>query len=289
MKISYPILKFFNSLHIIYNVLEKILYCLGNIISMRCQRKKMLKKAANNAYVKIISYILYLETSLKRPFKGQGEICLMFLKNELTVAKKYGLLEPTLFPRNNSSLFYPCSDSPVRDWGFGAGCAVLGCRAALGWGLPGGWSFFVPAVLQLVNPFLLIVRFEGLLRGRTGLAVMLCDALVAVGRGQGKSCQRGGVRGGQERSVTTRLTPLATGWSLPLCMRTNKVTDQLSWQAGCSSGHSGHTPLFPAVSPLLSSIDWEIERPFPSTWLIWTALQCCLDVLSKLHVLPHIS
>lgn len=82
-----------------------MLYCLGNIVGVRCQRKKMLKEAANNAYVKIISYILYLETSLKRPFKGQGEMGLMFLKNELTAAKKYWVYEPTLFPRNNLSLF----------------------------------------------------------------------------------------------------------------------------------------------------------------------------------------
>lgn len=84
----------------------------------------MLEEAANNAYAKTISYILYLETSLKRPFKGQGERGLMFLKNELTPAKEYCIYEPTLFPRNNWSLLYPSSDSPVREGGFGAGWAV---------------------------------------------------------------------------------------------------------------------------------------------------------------------
>lgn len=104
MKISYPILKFFSSLHIIYNVLEKILYYLGNI-SMRHQREEMVREIANNAYGVIISYILYLETSLTSPFKGQGEIGLMFLKNELTAAKRSWICEPPLFARNNLCLF----------------------------------------------------------------------------------------------------------------------------------------------------------------------------------------
>lgn len=66
---------------------KKILYYFGNISVMH-QRKKMVGEAANNAYDIIISYTLYLETSLKRPFKGQGETGLMFLKNKLTAAKK---------------------------------------------------------------------------------------------------------------------------------------------------------------------------------------------------------
>lgn len=52
------------------------------------QRDKMVEEAANNAYGIIISYTLYLDTSLKRPFKGQGETGLMFFKNKLTAAKK---------------------------------------------------------------------------------------------------------------------------------------------------------------------------------------------------------
>lgn len=55
---------------------------------MMHQREKMVGEAANNAYDIIISYTLYLETSLKRPFKGQGETGLMVLKNKLIAAKK---------------------------------------------------------------------------------------------------------------------------------------------------------------------------------------------------------
>lgn len=48
MKMSYPILKFYNSLHTIYKVVEKVFYYLGNI-SMRHKREKTVREAANNA------------------------------------------------------------------------------------------------------------------------------------------------------------------------------------------------------------------------------------------------
>lgn len=90
----------------------------------------MLKEAANNAYVKIISYILYLETSLKRPFKGQGETGLIFLENNLTAAQKYWICESTLFQEITGACFnLPVKLElelvltfqwvPVRGWGLG--------------------------------------------------------------------------------------------------------------------------------------------------------------------------
>ena len=50
------------------------------------------------------------------------------------------------------------------------------------------------------------------------------------------------MKGGQERAVTTRIILLTTSWSLPQWMKTNKLTNQLSWQAGCSSRLSWSTP-----------------------------------------------
>lgn len=49
---------------------------------MRHQREKVGGEAASSAHGVRISYILYLETFQKRPFKGQGEISVMFLENE---------------------------------------------------------------------------------------------------------------------------------------------------------------------------------------------------------------
>lgn len=179
------------------------------------------------------------------------------------------------FPEITGACFNPLGE--------GLGWAVLchGCRAAVPTppavlGSLEADPCLGCAVLQLVNPFLPFVRFLG------GMWVVVCGPGLEpcwwpVRRGEragqlwwllqkgwkGPALIRNSVRGEmwEPRALCHHQTSPDHRLILPLWMRTNKPTNQLSWQAGCSSGLSGLTPdLFSSVPVHFSSIDWEMEE-----------------------------